>query len=77
MSASGSGRCRPPRQTPPWRHHPRQTRGPAGRHPRYMATAVDGTHPAGMHSCFFFLLICVILGCPKEPDFNILDPSLS
>ena len=47
----------PPGQTPPARHSPRQTLSwahtPPGRHPHPMtATAVDGTHPTGMHSCF-------------------------
>ena len=56
-------------QTPPWadtpwadtplgRHPPGQTPllGRLGRHPPYtgqMDTAADGTHPTGMHSCFY------------------------
>ena len=41
----------PPKQTPPGRHPP--GRHPPGRHPHpgQMATAADGTHPTGMHSC--------------------------
>ena len=30
-------------------------RHPPGRHPPKTATAVDGTHPTGMHSCCSFL----------------------
>ena len=54
-----------PRQTPAGRHPPGQTippgrhpppplgRHPPGRHPLLAATAADGTHPTGMHSCWF------------------------
>ena len=36
---------------PPGRHP--QTETPLGRHPPLgMATATDGTHPTGMHSCY-------------------------
>ena len=50
------GRCRPPRQTPPgqtssWADSPRQTQTPSPE----SATAEGGTHPTGMHSCFFFI----------------------
>ena len=60
-----SGR-HPPRQTPPWADNPwadtpswadipradtpRQT-SPWADHPQQTATAADGTHPTGMHSC--------------------------
>ena len=37
----------PPGQTPPGRHLPGQTP------PLPAATAEDGTHPTGMHSCFY------------------------
>ena len=45
----------PPKQTPPRSRHPpplEQT-PPGSRHPptRETATAADGTHPTGMHSC--------------------------
>ena len=55
----------PPEQTPPQSRHPQSTPPgtdtpsradtPRSRHPppRDMATAVDGTHPTGMHSCYF------------------------
>ena len=36
----------PPRQTPPWADIPQQM--PPS---QQMATAVDGAHPTGMHSC--------------------------
>ena len=36
-----------PGQTLPGRHQP------PGRHPPMVATAVDGMHPAGMHSCYY------------------------
>ena len=56
----------PPRQTPPGqtpslgRHPPVQTtpgQTPPGTTPppQEMATAGDGTHPTGMHSCFEFV----------------------
>ena len=37
--------------TPPGQTHPEQT-PPRTDTPRQTATAVDGTHPTGMHSCF-------------------------
>ena len=37
----------PPRSRPPWTRHP----------PRQTATAADGTHPTGMHSCFSDILV--------------------
>ena len=44
-----------PGQTPPLDRHPPQADTPLGRHPpKEMATAADGMHPTGMHSC----LIC-------------------
>ena len=36
----------PPRQTHPWAHTPLDRHATPG-----MATAADGTHPTGMHSC--------------------------
>ena len=50
----------PPGQTPSWPATPRQTppgQTPscsvhAGIHPPLVATAADGMHPTGMHSCF-------------------------
>ena len=48
----------PGRHLPPGRHpqaDPRQTHTHPGRHPLpQTATAVDGTYPTGMHSCFYF-----------------------
>ena len=37
----------PPKSRPPKSRHP-----PRSRPPRDTATAADGTHPTGMHSCF-------------------------
>ena len=52
----------PSGQTPPWADTPRQI--PLGQTPPHpvhtgidMATAVDGTHPTGMHSCLY-LMFC-------------------
>ena len=47
-----------PGYTPPWeaasRHHPpREADTPRSRHPPQTATAADGTHPTGMHSCTY------------------------
>ena len=36
----------PPEQAPPWSRHP-----PGPDTPSQTATAADGTHPTGMHSC--------------------------
>ena len=73
-----------PWQTPLGRHPPRHlaleqtppppwadTLPPLGRHPCEMATAADGTHPAGMHSCTWF--------CCKSGTRCILyrDPNIS
>ena len=47
------GRHQPPGQTPPptpVRHHP-PPRADLPTSPQETATAVDGTHPTGMHSC--------------------------
>ena len=43
----------PPEQTPPpgADTHPEQT--PRADPPRETATAADGTHPTGIHSCFY------------------------
>ena len=52
----------PPGQTPLGRHPGADT--PLGRHPppQEAATAADGTHPTGMHSCIFrFILSCISL----------------
>ena len=55
VSLCPGGRCTPlyaethPGQTPPRLTPPRHP-------PPEMATAVDGTHPTGMHSCFGFVL---------------------
>ena len=46
------GRCPPPdRQALPWADTPLGRYPPLGRHPSEMATAADGMHPTGMHSC--------------------------
>ena len=42
----------PPEQTTPNRHLP-QSRQP----PQETATAADGTHPTGMHSCLLFIYL--------------------
>ena len=58
---------RPPGETTPGRYTPWSThplgRHPLGRHPlgrppplHQMATAADGTHPTGMHSCSYLIL---------------------
>ena len=39
-------------QTPPGRQPPRQTPPQGDIPPQEMATAMDGTHPTGMHSCY-------------------------
>ena len=44
----------PPGQTPPSRH-------PPGRHPQQTATAADGTHPTGIHSCYFSIVATYFL----------------
>ena len=47
----------PPGQTPPPASHtPGQTHTP-----RQMATAADGTHPIGMHSCFISILLVTVV----------------
>ena len=49
-----------PRQTPaPGRHPPAASRHPPGQTfpgqtPPQIATAADGTHPTGMHSCLYW-----------------------
>ena len=60
----------PPGQTPPGKTHPSPGQTPPGRHPLppwadpradippEMATAADGTHPTGMHSCSSLNLWC-------------------
>ena len=46
----------PPRTRPPGTRRPRDQTPPRTRHsPHQMATAADGTHPTGMHSCYFFI----------------------
>ena len=49
----------PPGQTPPARHPPGQP------HPQQTATAADGTHPTGMHSCY---IICIFQGLGIDWD---------
>ena len=58
----------PPGRHSPGRHPPRQTSPP-----QEMATAADGSHPTGMHSCFLFdsgvlayplYGIVILLNCP-------------
>ena len=56
-------RRHPPDRHCPWADNPRQTlplgRYPRHPHPRQTVTAVDGTHPTGMHSYVFcFCFIC-------------------
>ena len=56
------GRHPSPGKHPPtsWQTPPRQT--PPPRPPT--ASAADGTHPTGMHSCSDFF-VCKIVGCPR------------
>ena len=70
----------PVRQTPPGRHHltqfepstPRQTSPQPTPHgqtpPSPTATATDGTHPTGMHSCCWLIRgsLFIELGCPGD-----------
>ena len=50
----------PPRQTPLGRYSPRQTPPhQADASPPGMATAADGTHPTGMHSCLDIQVLLV------------------
>ena len=52
MCLSTQGGGVPPRAgTPGSRHPPEQTPSPRSRPPGETATAADGTHPTGMHSC--------------------------
>ena len=39
----------PPGKDTPWSRHPSRSRHPPGE----TATAADGTHPTGMHSCYY------------------------
>ena len=51
--------CRHPlpwADTLPGRHLPRQTPPQVDNTPSETATAADGTHPTGMHSCYHLLL---------------------
>ena len=66
-------------QTPPRsRHPPWEQTSPRSRHPPppgETATAADGTHPTGMHSCFvidLFHFPCLLFHCPKIPWFSFL-----
>ena len=47
------GPDRPPRADTPWDQTPRDRTPPS----RETATAADGTHPTGMHSCFNFTFL--------------------
>ena len=59
-----------PRQTPPMRHHS-QGRHPPGRHPPPpTATAVDSTHPTGMHSCLLNNCLKIFLHYKNVIDFH-------
>ena len=66
----------PPGQTPSLgrhplgRQHPRPSR-PLGRHPspQQIATAADGTHPTGMHSCLDLLLL--IASCSMTGNLRL------
>ena len=55
MGADTPGSRHPREQTPPGsRHPPGADTPPWSRHPPWdTATAADGTHPTGMHSCYF------------------------
>ena len=80
---------RPPQaDTPIGRHPPSQTHTSPGRHPLGQtslpgkhtpspdtATAVDGTHPTGMHSCYkiFMLIDQNVRASTLEIVFSILD----
>ena len=47
LSFCPGGRCTPPGQTPSWTHPPTHTHSDTPQ----TATAADGMHPTGMHSC--------------------------
>ena len=53
--STGGVSGRPPGQTPPWTDIPRVD-SPQADIPRQTATAADGTHPTGMHSCMTLFL---------------------
>ena len=42
-------------QTPPWSRHPPEQTLPEADTPPETATAADGTHPTGMHSCLLMM----------------------
>ena len=53
-----TGAVTPQADTPPSRHIPSCTR--ADTPPGQMATAADGTHPTGMHSCCFNVVVMIL-----------------
>ena len=57
------GQTPPLGQTPPWADTPWHT--PQADTPQQMATAADGTHPTGMHSC------CLLFQPKKFPHFYV------
>ena len=61
-----------PSRHPPWQTYPSMHRGrhpPEGRHsPGQMATAADGTHPTGMHSCYCIILLFILFFCAFFSD---------
>ena len=61
----------PPRQTPS------RADTPPGRHhaPPNTATAADGTHPTGMHSCFGFIFL-FSANLERKLQKCMLDPPL-
>ena len=68
----------PQEQTPPWEQTPppleqtppRSRHTPRSKHtpPRETATAADGTHPTGMHSCYILPLSNIFTG--KFPHYS-------
>ena len=70
---------RPPRQTPSLGRNPPQTPPtdtPPGQTPPEMATAADGMHPTGIHSCktYFYLKIRTSCGAKAGKCINCVFP---
>ena len=57
----------PRADTPPRADHPKSRNPPPHPGRGEMATAADGTHPTGMHSCFFSFGHVGTSGCSKVP----------
>ena len=73
------GKCTPPLTDTPLCRHPLGRHTPPGRHPlqadsspHQMATAAEGTHPAGMHSCSFNFFVVDPAKCWLTDAFAFL-----